>query len=319
MKLIFKIAVCSVFIIVAAFFLLKVPDTDPQRMIDKYGQGAIRIDDGLGGNIYYRDQGPADAPVLLLIHGSNSSMQTWNAMIELLDEQYRLISYDLHGHGLSGPHANNDYSASAQIETALTVLDAAGVDKAIWVGNSMGGWLSWRAGLAVPERVSGLVLIDASGVQGGEKQELYLAARIIKSRAGQFLANYITPRSIVESSLTANYFDDSLINDALIDQYWELSRFPGNRAAIAHRANVSREPHVWNQIHNIDVPTLILWGEKDKVTPFSDAKRFQEMIVGSELVSYCNASHLPMEETPLQVAMDIDRWVSERFSEPEVQ
>ena len=279
-------------VLVVAFFVMKVPDTNPEQMIVKYGQGAIRIDDGLGGNIYYRDQGRSDGPVLLLLHGGNSSMQTWNGMINVLASSYRIISFDLYGHGITGKHPKHDYSASALIEGAVKVLDAANVDQAVWVGNSMGGWLTWRAALAVPKRVSGIVLMDASGAQGGEEPDLYLAAKLIKSPIVQKLSEYITPRFIMESSIEDNYADKTKITDQLIEQYWELFRFPGNREAVAYRVNVSREPEMWNRVNEIKQPTLLMWGEQDVIVPFSDAALFQEKIPHSELVSYPNASHL---------------------------
>ena len=295
--------------VVVLFFVMKVPDTSPAEMVAKYGQGAIKIKDGLGGYLYYRDQGNKEGPVLLLLHGSNSSMQTWNGMIGVLSSSYRLISFDQYGHGITGQHPHDDYSANAQIKAATTVLDAVGVDQAIWVGNSMGGWLTWRAALAVPDRVSGIVLIDASGAQGGQKPELYLAAKLMKSSVGQQLVKYITPRSIVRSSIEDNYVDHSKITDQLIDQYWELLRFPGNRDAVAHRVNTSREPDVWNSVGDIKQPTLLIWGEQDVITPFSDTALFKEKIPHSKLVSYPNAAHLPMEELPIDVANDIDRWI----------
>ena len=302
-------------VVVVTFFAMKVPDTNPQQMIIKYGQGAIEGDDGLGGRIYYRDQGLPDGPVLFLLHGGNSSMQTWNGMINVLASSYRIISFDLYGHGITGKQPNDDYSASAFIEGAVKVLDAAGIDQAVWVGHSMGGWLTWRAALSVPERVAGVVLMDASGAQGGQKPDLYLAAKLMKSPFMQKLAEYITPRFIIKSTIEENYADTSKITDQLIDQYWELFRFPGNRAAIAHRVNTSREPEMWNKVNQITQPTLLMWGERDVIVPFSDAALFKEKIPHSTLVSYPNLSHLPMEEAPIDVATDIDQWMNRYFIE----
>ena len=310
-KIIFSLLLLFLLLVIL-FFTVKDPDSDRQAMIEKYGQDAISIDDGLGGQIYYRDQGNKEGDVLLLLHGSNSSMQTWNGMINVLASSYRIISFDLYGHGITGKHPNNDYSANAQISAAIKVLDAVNVDSAVWIGNSMGGWVAWRGALAKPHRVSSLVLIGASGAQGGEEAEVYFAARILKSPIIQKLAQYITPRSMVEKSIQDNYVDHTKITDTLIDQYWELLRFPGNREAISHRVKTSREPEMWNEIHNITQPTLLLWGEQDIIVPFSDTRLYQEKLPNSKLVSYPNASHLPMEELPIKVANDIDQWLSNK-------
>jgi len=308
LKKLIKIIFVLVLALIIASVLLLSDDSDAEKMIEKYGQNAQKVEDGVGGWIYYRDQGSKDAPALLLIHGSRASMQTWNSLIAKLAKDFRLISFDQHGHGLTGPHSKNDYSAAANIETATRVLDATGLKDAIWVGNSMGGWVAWRAALEVPNRVSGLVLLDASEAQDVEEVEPYLAAKLASSPIGQIFATYFTPRFLVKKSIKQNYADPSKVSDAIIDQYWELIRFPGNRQAIGPVATADREPEKWQQIGKISVPTLILWGDQDSVMPVSHASAFHAKINNSELITYPNVGHLPMEEAPDLVAKDILNW-----------
>jgi len=293
------------------FLFVRVGDTNREAMFEKYGQNTIVIDDGIGGQVVYRDQGSRDAQVLFLLHGSNVSMQVWNNLIPELTDIYRVISYDQHGHGLTGPNKRKDYSATAKIETALKVLDHANVKRAVWIGNSMGGWLTWRAALSKPDRVAKMVLMDASGALNQEEKKLYLGARIARSWLGKKLAPYITPRAIIAKSVLQNYADPSKVTDELIDSYWEMARFPGNRKAIAPRVETSREPEKWHQINELKLPTLILWGEQDTVIPVSHANAFKQEIEGSEVITYPNAGHLPQEEIPVLVANDIRRWLSE--------
>jgi len=294
----------------AAFFILRTPDTDRTAMIAKYGNESSRfVDDGHGAKIHYRDEGNRDGPAVLLIHGSNSMLQTWEPLVALLGEKYRLISLDLYGHGLTGPNSTGAYDAETNIAAAVRVLDTVGVDKAYWVGNSMGGWLTWRAGLSVPERTLGLVLIDASGAQVEQKIQPYLGARLAQSSIGQLLLPEITPRFLVKSSLEENFAQPELLTEELVDRYWELLRFPGNRNAAVDRGKTPREPEKWAEVETLKVPVLLLWGEQDKVIPLSHARAFAAAIPGSKLITYANAGHLPMEETPEQVARDIDVWI----------
>ncbi|QTD56724.1 alpha/beta fold hydrolase [Parasphingorhabdus cellanae] len=310
MKIAFRILVALAVILVAAFFIFRTPDTDRAEMIAKYSNEASQfLDDGLGGQIHYRDEGNKDGPAILLIHGSNSLLQTWEPVVALLGEKYRLISLDLYGHGLTGPQANGDYSADANIAAAVKVLDTLNVEQAYWVGNSMGGWLSWRAGLAVPDRVSGLVLIDASGAQTEEKVKPYLGARLAQSSIGQLLLPEITPKFLVRSSLEENFAQPERLTDELVTRYWELLRFPGNREAAVTRGKTAREPEKWTEVGTLEMPVLLLWGEQDKVIPLSHAKAFEQAIPGSKLITYADAGHLPMEETPDQVARDIGTWI----------
>ncbi|WP_417622073.1 alpha/beta fold hydrolase [Parasphingorhabdus sp.] len=317
MKKIIRIILLLLVIMGAAFFIFRTPDTDRAEMMAKYANEASQfLDDGHGAKIHYRDEGNRDGPALLLVHGSNSMLQTWEPLVALLGDRYRLISLDLYGNGLTGPHSAGSYDADTNIAAAVKVLDAAGVDKAYWVGNSMGGWLSWRAGLAVPERVAGLVLIDASGAQVEEKGKLYLGARLAQSAIGQMLLPEITPRALVKSSLEDSYAQPERLTDEQVDRYWELLRFPGNRQASVARGKTSRQPEKWAEVKNLEMPVLLLWGEQDKVIPVSHARAFATAIPGSELITYADAGHIPMEETPEQVARDIDAWVQSRAEEP---
>ena len=310
MKKTIRILLLLIVLLGVAFLIFRTPDTDRAEMIAKYSNDSSRfLDDGHGGTIHYRDQGNKDGPAILLIHGSNSMLQTWELLVKLLGDKYHLISLDLYGHGLTGPNPVGAYDAESNIAEAVKVLDAVGVDKAYWVGNSMGGWLTWRAGLSVPERVSGLVLIDASGAQVDQKAKPYLGARLAQSWLGQKLLPEITPRFLVKSSLEETVARPDQLTEPLVDRYWELLRFPGNRQAAADRAKTPREPEKWAEVGRLEMPVLLLWGEQDKVIPLSHARAFHAAIPGSQLVTYADAGHLPMEETPRQVARDIDSWI----------
>lgn len=310
MKKTIRIILLLLVLLGAAFLVFRTPDTDRTEMVAKYGNEASRfVDDGHGAKIHYRDEGSRDGPALLLIHGSNSMLQTWEPLVALLGDKYRLISLDLYGHGLTGPNPTGAYDADANIAAAVRVLDTVGVDKAYWVGNSMGGWLTWRAGLSVPERTSGLVLIDAAGAQVEQKIQPYLGARLAQSSIGQILLPEITPRFLVKSSLAENFARPELLTEELVDRYWELLRFPGNRKAVVDRGKTPREPEKWAEVGRLKMPVLLLWGEQDKVIPLSHARAFAAAIPGSKLITYADAGHLPMEETPEQVARDIDVWI----------
>ncbi|WP_339823837.1 alpha/beta hydrolase [uncultured Parasphingorhabdus sp.] len=310
MKKTIRIILLLLALLLAAFFIFRTPDTDRAEMIAKYGSEASRfVDDGHGAKIHYRDEGNKDGPALLLIHGSNSLLQTWEPLVALLGDKYRLISLDLYGHGLTGPNSDGAYDADTNIEAARLVLDNVGVDKAYWVGNSMGGWVTWRAGLSVPERILGLVLIDAAGAQVEQKGQPYLGARLARSSVGQMLLPEITPRFLVKSSLEENFAQPERLTEELVDRYWELLRFPGNRKAAVDRTKTPRQPEKWAEIGTLKMPVLLLWGEQDKVIPLAHGRAFAEAIPGSKLITYADAGHLPMEETPEQVARDIDGWI----------
>ncbi len=284
-------------------------DTDTAAMEAKYGRTPLLRTQASG--LRYRDDGNPNGTVLLLLHGANSSLQTWEPMGEALAAQFRLVSFDQQGHGLSGPHAQHDYSAQSRVQAGLEVLDELGIEKAIWVGNSMGGGVAWRAALLAPERVSGLVLIDPAGAQTGEAIKPYIGARIASTWIGQKILPVITPRFLVAQSLRQSVADANTMTEPMIDRYWEMVRYPGNRQAMAAAMTQPREAQLWHTINTITQPTLILWGEQDNIIPVSHGRAFAERIAGAQLITYPQAGHLPMEEIPTDVAADIQTWFSE--------
>lgn len=298
---------------------LYTPDTDRDEMIAKYGAAPSAFTppraDGL--SVHYRDQGCRECPALVLLHGSNASLHTWEGMVEALSDRYRLISYDHQGHGLTGPHPGDDYSAEAFIEVLNHVVDTLGVERFSLAGNSMGGWISWRYAVAHPERLEGLVLLDASGAPlppGAQEPPLSLGFRILMSPFGRALSQWVTPRSLIEASLYDTVSVDSMVTEETIDLYWELGRFPGNRRATAQRFAFysARNGDEDAAISDVTIPTLIIWGAEDTIILVRDADTFHQEIKDSELIIYDEVGHLPMEEIPARVAQDIDAFLQRR-------
>jgi pimeloyl-ACP methyl ester carboxylesterase len=114
--------------------------------------------------VHVRDEGWAQDPVpVLLIHGTSSSLHTWERWAKDLKKDHRVISFDLPGFGLTGPAPDNDYSIAAYLRFVQSLMDTLGVKKAIIAGNSLGGEIAWRFAADMPQRVEKLILLDASG------------------------------------------------------------------------------------------------------------------------------------------------------------
>ena len=114
MKWFWRILGALALVLVAAFFVLRVPDTDPAEMQAKYGAAPSRmLAVGDGRQVHVRDEGPRDAPAIVLLHGSNADLHTWQAWTDALSADYRVVRFDQRGHGLTGPAADADYSIEA--------------------------------------------------------------------------------------------------------------------------------------------------------------------------------------------------------------
>lgn len=303
-----------VVLVSATFLVLRTPDSDPAEMQAKYGGIDSRFTDtAVGMAVHYRDQGCGGCPAIVFVHGSNSSLHTFEPLSRFLADQYRLISYDQPGHGLTGPHPLDDYSAHGMLEALDAVVDATGVEKFVLAGHSMGGWIAWRYALERPERLSALILISASGAPltpGSEKPRPYLGARITRHPIGRLLAQHVTPRYFVERSLFDSVFDDARVTETMVDRYWELLRLPGNRRAAGLLALVDREPEYGHRLSELNLPTLVLWGEDDLVVPLHDATTFDDRIPNSDLQVFNEVGHLPTEEAPGRTAAAIDEFLS---------
>ncbi len=286
------------------------PDRDVAELRAEYaGEPSQFVELPNGQTVHIRDTGPRDAPTLLLIHGSGASLHTWEGWADALGDDYRIIRYDQPGHGLTGPHISGDYSGKAFSDTAAMVMDHLGVSNYLVAGNSMGGWVAWTHALTYPERVKGLILVDASGAPSAAPRSIPIGFRLAQSPIVQPFITVFTPRSIIASTLEGSVADKEALTDAQVDRYWNLLRYPGNRQATLDRGKAARTPLTPETIAQINAPTLILWGSQDKLIPVDAARWFDKHIPDSNLVIYGDLGHIPMEEDAERTAKDVDSWL----------
>lgn len=313
MKRFLKWLVAILLLLVAAlFFWGYAPDTDVAAMKAKYGGGTSQFAELQPGlNVHYRDEGKRDGQVLVLIHGSNASLHTWEPWVKILGKDYRIISMDLPGHGLTGVNPSGLYDNQSYVGVVNALLTRLGVAKAVIGGNSMGGGVSWMYALAHPEKTEALLLVDAGGQPQAKPDELPIGFRLMRTPVIKEAARLIAPRSIFEKSIKNTMSVQSKIDDALIDRYWELNRFPGNREATMKRFSDPRGIGSGSKekLSTIKVPVMIMWGEDDKLIPVSSARWFADAIPGSKLVIYSKVGHIPMEEVPARSAADVKAWI----------
>ena len=121
--------------------------------------------DGL--DIHYRDLGPevtdTDKPPLLLIHGLMSSLHCWQGWMPTLSRDRRVVALDIPPFAITGPHPKGLLDEATYMQLMLGFVDAVGRERFIAVGNSLGGFLSWRLAVEAPERVQALCLLDPAG------------------------------------------------------------------------------------------------------------------------------------------------------------
>ena len=311
MKTLRRVLVGLVVVLVGAFLLLRTPDTDPAAMRAKYGGPPSQFLKLAGGlTVHVRDEGPRGAPVIVLLHGSNADLHTWDAWTALLTEQYRVIRLDQIGHGLTGPSPGGDYSPSAFDAAIAGVTAQLRVSKFVLAGNSMGGGIALHYALTHADQVAALVLIDAGGAPRVGKEPGNIGFRIARTPVLRNLMLSITPRALVDQSLHQSVWNQSVATPAAVDRYWELLRYPGNRQATLDRFAGGWQSFTPQQLAALKLPVLILWGAHDQLIDVQSAHWFQQQIAGSSLIVYPDAGHVPMEEVAQRSAADLTAWLA---------
>ena len=257
-----------------------------------------------GKRVHYRDEGEGD--VIVLIHGTASSLHAWDKWAKELKNNYRVIRMDLPGFGLTGHEEHNQYEIKHDLEFLSKLTHKLGISSSHLVGSSLGGRIAWEYSLQHPESVISLTLINSLGYPqkkwppGIELAQWPLLDKVMENGLPKFIYKY---------SLKDIYHDDKLITDKLINRYYELSNYKSNKDAFIKRVKASLDKD-WHKIKEIITPTLILWGEEDIYFPVENAFRFNNEIKNSSIVIYPHVGHLPMEEVPMNSLKDFRAFIT---------
>ena len=233
-------------------------------------------------------------PVVFL-HGLVGLNDHWMPSINRLSKSMRTTAFELPLLDLSG----DDCSIHGATKLTAQYLSAHCEQPPILVGNSFGGHVALKIALEYPHLCGGLVLAGASGLI--EKSMV----SIIQTRPS---------REWLELKIGELFFDTSKMSQGDVDRaFTELN----NRAkafAMVKLSRSARKNHLGDDIHRIKVPTLIMWGRQDSVTPVEAAEEFKAKIPDSTLVWFDRCGHAPMIECADEFAAAIERFVHARFS-----
>lgn len=280
-------------------------DIPVEQLIPRYADRASKFGVIDGMRVHYRDEG--QGPVLLLIHGSNSSLHTWDGWVARLREKYRLVRLDLPGHGLTGPNPDHRYSYAAMSQTIDQLVQNLDIGSFAVAGNSMGGAIALDYVNRHPEKVEKLILIDSIGYPDEVPP---LTLRMWGFPAAGTILTAITPRSVYTATLREAYGHQEMVTDALVDRYYELLLRQGNRQATRERFAEAAFSIPVPSLSQIHAETLVLWGGKDRWFPVSFGERFARDIAGARLKIFPDLGHVPMEEGPEVTALEADEFLT---------
>lgn len=243
--------------------------------------------------VSYTDEGPDNAPVIIFIHGFPLNKAMWDKQVREFKENYRVIAYDIRGHGDSDA-GSDDFSIELFVRDLLSLMDALKVDKTILCGFSLGGYIALNAIENYPERFSALLLCDTNCTADSPeaKEKRMKAIESIKEKgleqyAEESLKKLFTPISISKQIEEIAIVREMIMKTSKQSLYKILH-------AMADRADTC------TKLHEIKVPVLILVGKADEITPPDVALAMHEKIKSSTIHSIDHAGHLSNMENPKQ-------------------
>jgi len=250
--------------------------------------------------IAYLDVGTG--PPVILIHGFGGSMWQWEHQQHALSQHFRVLTLDLPGAGLSDK-PEIDYRPDQMLDFLLGFMDAVKIPHATLVGNSMGAGLAIGMALTHPTRVAKLVLIDGLPQHVMEKLTSPSVRRALETPAPAWLislGNWLFGGLMTESVLKEIVHDPALLTPAVLDRSNRNRQRPGMiKPIMAARENLPLwESGFAAQLGAITHPTLVIWGEEDRVFPIAVGEELHQAIKGSQFTRVPNAGHIPQWEQP---------------------
>ena len=287
-------------------------DFPAERVDAKYLRSESSFMEVNGNNVHFILEGNDERPVLVLVHGFTASLHTWDGWVDELEDDYLILRFDVPGFGLTGPMPDaHDFSADYMCNIVEQLTKKLGITRFNIAGNSMGGYIAWNYAWRYPEKVEHLVVVDPMSYQ----QKLPTEIRMISRPVGGAIAKNITTENMVSKGIAGAYGDPQNIQPGVEKRYFDLFMREGNRASatkIARKmARLSKSSYASLGISEISVPTLVMWGEKDVITPFELIKDWQRDLPDATYITYPELGHVPMEEAPVRTARDLRDYLRE--------
>ena len=244
-----------------------------------------------GINFSYIEEGETEDAVIIFIHGFPFNKGTWENQIGLLKERYRVIAYDVRGHGES-------IASTAQMninqlsDDLFSFMDAIAVESAIICGLSMGGYIALNAALSQPARIEALILCDTqcgADSDQAKKKRMDVIDSIQKDGLSQY-AHDSLQKLFCETSLIDKPNEVSSIEQTIL--HTSVETIVNTLKALAARKETC------SRLNQINIPVMILVGESDQITPPEVSQKMQDLITGSTLQVIEKAGHLSNLENP---------------------
>ena len=264
-----------------------------------------------GSSAHIRDEGNPDGETLILMHGFGASLHIWEKWVAILGDNYRLVSFDWPGQGLSTPVTNDKYDFPALTNYLNDILASLNIEKAVLVGHSIGGGVAMNFVVDNPDRVKALVLVGAVGLKIDRSDEASRVFKLTKYPGMTTALRYLSPYKVMESEVIKTYGGEAFVDQMIVDRFYEFLLNGNNREIYIKTLNqiLSSEP-LDVRIGRLSHPTLLIWGEEDELVDIKYAKRLKSIILSARLKSYQGVGHMPMEVLPKVTARELTNFLN---------
>lgn len=293
-------------VIVVVWLAWTMRPVETREVQDAYFSTNDRYVSAAGFDWRVRESGPDGGPALVLVHGFSHSLEAFQPWAERLDDEYRVIRFDLPGHGLTGRPEDGDYSNEATVEQVSALLEMIAPETFALGGNSLGGLVAWRYAAQNPERTGALVLVSPGGypINGVTEEPVDVPPGV-----ELYLRGAAEP--MVRAALAALYADPEKLAGEEVERVASLMQREGNGEAMVRRLEQFTLPDPEPVLRSIETPVLVLWGEQDIMVPSQHGQRFVEALPDARLVTYENAGHVAMQELPGETAAEVEAFLDE--------
>jgi pimeloyl-ACP methyl ester carboxylesterase len=273
------------------------------------------VADGVGLH-YLACGGEREGPPLVLLHGRGGAAALFAPVLAQLGRRHRVYALDLPGWGLSEKPPFTGRSAQDALDlwagATLGFLDALNLPQADLLGHSMGGFAATGIALRAPGRVRRLVLVDPGGLGSRPTR---LDARLY-FRLGPERLNRWIGRRAAEALLRLVSPDGEKVQDALLDFTYAVTSqrevLPSGARAFDTWSGLAG-PRLWltDRLGELAMPALLLWGQRDFITPYANAPEVAAKLRDGQLVTFAGAGHSPYQERPAQFARVVNDWLDD--------
>lgn len=263
--------------------------------------------------LHVEEHGSGEHP-LVLLHGFAGSSFTWRYWTPELASSHRVILVDLKGHGSAPAPADGRYSPADQADLVHRLILHEDLTGVTLVGHSMGGAVALLVALrmldAEDQRLERLALIAGAGLP----QPLPTFIRVARGLFGRVFLRWYPKRRLVRRILRAIVHDPSMVSESQVHGYAEPLARPDHQRAVLETASqlVPEDPDAYTaRFSEIEVPTLLLWGESDRAVPPWVGERLAELLPNATFEVLEDCGHLPPEERWAESLESFRRFLAE--------